>query len=379
MTSPSTSPDTFCGWPAVGDIDTVATPALLVDADRVAANIRHMLATVAGDPTRLRPHVKTHKMSAVVQLYCDAGIEQFKAATIAEAEMVARAGGADCLLAHQPTGRKIAQLAELVDTFPATKFSAIVDNPATVQALSNSFINHERPLELLIDVDCGMHRTGVPFGERLHAVRQQIVDLPSVSYAGLHVYDGHLHQPSLEARTAQVDAIDQAIQQDLHSFDSANVVVGGSPTFPIWAARMPESNAGTHWQCSPGTMVFWDTGYASLFADMQYEIAAVLLTTVISKPGADRVCLDLGHKSVASEMGLEQRVVFPALPDARLVSQSEEHLVVHTEAAQQLSVGDALIALPRHICPTVALYPRAAIVRDGKLSGESWQVDGKNR
>lgn len=379
MTSPSTSPETFCDWPAVGDIDTVATPALLVDADRVAANIRHMLATVDGDPTRLRPHVKTHKMSAVVQLYRDAGIEQFKAATIAEAEMVARTGGADCLLAHQPSGPKITQLAELVHAFPATKFSTIVDNPATVQALSTAFANYNRPLDLLVDVDCGMHRTGVPFGERLQAVRQQIADLPSVSYGGLHVYDGHLHQPSLEARTAQVEAIWQLIHQDLRSGGSPTVVVGGSPTYPIWTARLPESDSGTRWQCSPGTMVFWDQGYASLFADMQYEFAAALVTTVISKPTTDRVCFDLGYKSVASEMGLEQRVVFPTLPDARLVSHSEEHLVVQTAAAQQLSIGDALIALPRHICPTVALYPRAAIVRDGKLSGESWQVDGKNR
>ncbi|QEG40152.1 D-TA family PLP-dependent enzyme [Roseimaritima ulvae] len=379
MTSASTSPETFCDWPAVQGFETVATPALLVDADRVAANIAGMLTTVDDDAARLRPHVKTHKMSAVVQLYRDAGIEQFKAATIAEAEMIARTGGLDCLLAHQPTGKKIAQLAELVDAFPATRFSTIVDNPDSVAALAAVFADHDQPLQLLIDVDCGMHRTGVAWGESLQAVRQRIIDLPGVRYGGLHVYDGHLHQPSLTDRTAQVDAIRQSIDQDLKTSDSSQVVVGGSPTFPIWAAQPAEPNTAARWQCSPGTMVFWDIGYASLFADMQYEIAAALLTTVISKPGADQICLDLGHKSVASEMALEKRVVFPSLPDARLVSHSEEHLVVETPQAAQLSVGDALIALPRHICPTVALHPRATIVRDGKVSGESWQVDGKNR
>ncbi|WP_162006520.1 alanine racemase [Roseimaritima sediminicola] len=351
----------------------MATPALLIDADRVDQNIRLMLQTVGDRPDRLRPHVKTHKMSAVVQQYLKAGIRSFKAATLEEAAMAAAAGAADVLLAHQPVGEKQGRWSKLIQTHRSTRFSTIVDDLAVVDQLGGLAESCGDTLDLWIDVDCGMHRTGIAFGAELQALRERIRQATGLRYRGLHVYDGHLHQPSLEQRKVAVEAIARTIEADLRSDPAPEVVVGGSPTFALWAERLPD-RPQPFWQCSPGTMVFWDWGYDHSFAEMPYEIAATVLTSVISKPASGRLCLDLGHKSLASEMPLELRAAFPALPDARLVGHSEEHLVIESEQAEGIAVGETLVALPRHICPTVNLYGQAAVVRDRAVTEEAWAI-----
>jgi D-serine deaminase-like pyridoxal phosphate-dependent protein len=123
--------------------------------------------------------------------------------------------------------------------------------------------------------------------------------------------------------------------------------------------------------------VLWDAGYARLLPDMNYEFAALVLTRVVSKPGTRRLCLDLGHKAIASE-GPHPRVIFPKLEDAAAVSHSEEHLVLETDRAGEFRVGDCLYGIPWHICPTVALHDEAIVVRDGRAT-ETWKVLARAR
>lgn len=148
------------------------------------------------------------------------------------------------------------------------------------------------------------------------------------------------------------------------------LVAGGTPTFPIHASR-------TDRECSPGTYVFWDFGYGNRFKDLDFQLAAILLVRVISKPGDNRLCLDLGHKAVAAE-NPHPRVFFPQLPDAIAVSQSEEHLVIETPRANEFSVGDCLYGVPRHICPTVALHGTVVVVENGRATTR-WQVQARER
>jgi D-serine deaminase-like pyridoxal phosphate-dependent protein len=103
----------------------------------------------------------------------------------------------------------------------------------------------------------------------------------------------------------------------------------------------------------------------------------VLFTRVISRPGSNRLCLDLGHKAVASEMP-HPRVLFPSLPDAKAVGHNEEHLVLETKRAADFPVGTALYGLPWHICPTVALHDRVHIVKSGRVT-EDWVVTARAR
>ena len=131
-------------------------------------------------------------------------------------------------------------------------------------------------------------------------------------------------------------------------------------------------------QCSPGTFIYWDTGYASILKEQPFLFAAVVLTRVISKPGPGLICLDLGHKSIASENPLDRRVIFPDAPDLVPVGQSEEHLVMRTEHAERYSVGQLLYGLPYHVCPTVALYDTAWAVRGGNAVND-WHNPARNR
>ena len=359
-------------WSSDLNLTGVASPGLLIDVDCLAANIQSMLAIVGGDASRLRPHVKTHKMSRVIQMQREAGIDQFKVATLSEAQMVAEAGGRDVLIAYQMVGPNVERLAKLLDAHRATRFATIVDHPDAVALLGNRFADAGRPLSVMIDVDCGMHRTGIEMGPALQQLRDQIDSTAGLRYAGLHVYDGHLHDPSLQERRARAQAIFEELRRYDREHPSPCIVGGGSPTFAVWAERTP-------WQCSPGTTLFWDTGYGSCFPELEFRVGLALVTRVISKPGADRICLDIGYKSMAAEMPLEKRVVIPDIPDAQFIGQSEEHLVVATSRADDFSLGHAFLAYPRHVCPTVALHDFATVLRDGKISGEQWKVDARAR
>jgi D-serine deaminase-like pyridoxal phosphate-dependent protein len=124
--------------PEMRNLDEVASPALLILEDQVRANIAGAIE-IAGGAERLRPHVKTHKSPDVLRLQREAGIEKFKCATIAEAEMAARAGVRDILLALQPVGPNGRRLLALVQRYGETRFSTIGDDVVALKELSAIF------------------------------------------------------------------------------------------------------------------------------------------------------------------------------------------------------------------------------------------------
>ena len=130
-------------------------------------------------------------------------------------------------------------------------------------------------------------------------------------------------------------------------------------------------------QCSPGTFVFWDKGYTE-FADLPFTVAAVLLTRVISIVDGNLLCLDIGHKAVASENPLHQRLHFLNIEDVVLISHSEEHLVVSVLDTAKHNIGDIWFAVPYHICPTVALYNEVEVIEAGYRT-KQWNVSARNR
>jgi D-serine deaminase-like pyridoxal phosphate-dependent protein len=148
------------------------------------------------------------------------------------------------------------------------------------------------------------------------------------------------------------------------------MVVSGTPTFAILAAR-DDVEVGA------GTTVLWDAGQAEISPDLEFHAAAVLLARVVSKPGTGRLCLDLGHKAVASEMS-HPRMRLLGLEEATFAIHNEEHLVVETPRAADYAVGDVIYAVPRHVCPTVALHDEVVVVRDGRAL-DRWPVPARRR
>jgi D-serine deaminase-like pyridoxal phosphate-dependent protein len=120
-------------------------------------------------------------------------------------------------------------------------------------------------------------------------------------------------------------------------------------------------------------------GYLNSFPDLNFKVAAFLLTRVISKPADNLLCFDLGHKSVASENPLQNRVFFPDVKEYTVISQSEEHLVIKTPSSHKYKIGDSVIGWPQHICPTVALHRQANLIIENKISVENWQVSSRDR
>lgn len=369
-------------WQKVDNLETIASPALLVWPERIEVNIRHMLSQVGGDASLLRPHVKTHKMGEVVKLQLEAGIDRFKCATISEAEMTAAAGASDVLLAYQPVGPNIERLRLLQERFPGTSFAAIVDDSANLERVAQLFSQAGAEIRLFVDIDCGMGRTGIAPGSEAVELCRQIQSAKGVTFAGLHVYDGHIHVADVEARGAQFEEAQHVVEPFLADLKDAGIEVplivgGGSPTFP-WHARLAGA-MGYRYECSPGTTLLWDAGYGTNHPDLGFQVAAALLTRVLSKPGNGRLCLELGHKAVSGENPIGNRVRFPEIPDAVPMMQSEEHLVIETVDAEKWKVGDPVFGIPWHICPTVALHQEGVVIREGKATGDRWKVVARDR
>ena len=361
-------------WYTVTNVDDVPSPALLVYPDRVEENIRRMIR-IAGGVQRLRPHMKTNKLPEVIRMQMDQGVTKFKCATIAEAEVAAACLAPDVLLAYQPVGPNMDRLIQLVNKFPSTRFSALVDDEGTIRNLSAAAAGRGVTLDLFLDLDCGMHRTGIAPGPEAIVLYRLIAGLPGLRAAGLHVYDGHIRDTDLTTRRTACDlafGAVRAMREELLTLGLPvpMVVAGGTPTFPIHARRSDV-------ECSPGTSVFWDLGYSTLLPDLDFLPAVLLLTRVISKPSGNLLCLDLGHKAVASE-GPHPRVELLGLANARAIGHSEEHLVLETDRAGEFAVGSCFYGVPWHICPTVALHQEAVVIRNGRAE-ERWQVVGRAR
>jgi D-serine deaminase-like pyridoxal phosphate-dependent protein len=358
----------------IDNADEVDSPSLLVYEERIDQNLRRMVED-AGGAERLCPHVKTHKLPQVIAKQVALGISKFKAATIAEAEMCASAGAPNVLLAHAPVGPRAERLVALSQAFPKTAFATLVDEESVARHLSATASRAGVTLDALIDLDCGMHRTGIAPGAEAERLYRLLSDLKGVRAAGLHAYDGHIHDTALDVRRARsVEAMTPvlALRDKLRAAGLAvpRLVAGGTPTFPILAARGDV-------ECSPGTSVLWDWGYASTLPDLDYAIAAALLTRVTSRPASNRLCLDLGHKAIGSEMP-QPRALLLGHHDAKLVGHSEEHLVVETPRAAEFPPGTAVYALPWHVCPTINLHSEVVVVR-GRRAAERWPVLARAR
>lgn len=357
------------------DPSALLSPSLLIYRAILERNLEAMIAMARGKD-RLRPHVKTHKMAEIVRLTERMGIHKHKCATIAEAEMVAAAGGKDVLLAFPLVGPNIGRFVALLRACPGTTFRAVADDPGATLELARAVESSDRPIPVLIDLEVGMGRTGIA-PEAAFDLAVLIAKQRGLTFDGLHAYDGHIHTTDFKERR---DTAEAGIEQTLRLRERLlaaglpvnRLVMGGTPTFPIHAAL---DVPGV--ECSPGTTTLYDVGYETRYPDLPFVPAAVLLTRVISRPRPGRLCLDLGHKAVAADPA-GPRVTLLGIPEATLGSQSEEHLVVDTPHADRFPPGTPVLALPTHICPTCALHRRAYVIEDGICTGE-WEVTARDR
>lgn len=353
--------------------EAVASPALLYYKELIEENTKAAIA-VAGGPGRLWPHVKSHKMEALVKMQTAMGIRRFKCATITELQMVSACEATHIVMAYPLVGPNIALFLDVVRAHPAIEYFAIADSLAAAEMLSREADARGMKVNLLADVNVGMDRTGI-VPDALPDFCRALSKLPGVSPAGFHCYDGHVHDESPDVRAARAHAplarvteIRDALKKE--GIHMPVVIAGGSPTFPCHAKE-----EGVF--LSPGTVFLWDWGYAK-FADLPFVPAALVLARVVSHPAEGLFTIDVGNKAIASDP-TGKRGAIVGLEDAEPVRHSEEHWVWRVpEGKRRPAIGEVLYVIPTHVCPTSALYREAVVVERGEIAG-TWPVTARDR
>lgn len=361
-------------WYTFKGVEQIDTPALVIYPERVTQNIQRLIAMVSS-PDLLRPHVKTNKSIKASKLMMQYGISKFKCATIAEAEMLGMCAAKDVLLAYQPSKPKLERFLKLIQAYPETDFSCLVDNIGTAEMISGAAKDNGIVIPVFIDLNAGMNRTGIK-AEKAFDLFTGVLSLAGVKFRGFHAYDGHIRDKDLSQRTVHcdadfepVEALRQKIEDQGYSYPL--LVAGGSPTFNLHSKRK-------NVECSPGTFIFWDKGYHDTIPDQDFLFAVLVVNRVVSLPDETKICIDLGYKSISSENDLQNRVYFLNAPSLHPYSHSEEHMVIEAGQNHGYKIGDIFYSVPIHICPTVAMYDSAYTVINNALN-EKWAITARGR
>lgn len=359
----------------ISNLSQIDSPSLLILKEKVEGNIDKMIAIAGGYTSRLMPHIKTNKMENVVKMMIAKGIKRFKAATVAEAELAAMTGAEKVIIAHQLLGPKIDRLIALIEKYPNTKFASLTDCNAVVEELSEKFSAKNLKAEIYYDINNGMDRSGHEIDGDLTNDLKYAVSKSHIKLSGLHVYDGHIRDDVFGERKTKIENGMQKVYEILAELKSEigelEVIAGGTPAFTSHATEMSRT-------LSPGTCVLWDWGYGDKFAEQNFEYAALVMSRIISKPKRGILTTDMGHKAISSENPIDKRIRFLNHDDLKLVSQSEEHGVIETEKWDDYKVGDILLGVPYHVCPTVNLYDEAHIIENGKWT-DTWKIEARKR
>ncbi|MCB9537582.1 MAG: alanine racemase [Myxococcales bacterium] len=351
------------------------TPAVVVEADRLEANLRAMAALCARHGVRLRPHVKTHKCVPLARRQIELGAVGLSAAKVSEARVFTDAGLDDVLVAYPLRGDKVAALRALDATV-----STLVDDEAGVDALAAGWAGAARPLGVAVKVDVGLGRVGVPWDrpERVLALARRIEAAQSLRFWGLVTHAGQAYRaPDAEAVAAvgrhEGDAMAQVAQHLRGAGQRVPCVsVGSTPT-----ARFAVARPGVD-ELRPGVYVFHDAQQVALGAATWADCALTVLTTVVSRGDDRRAICDAGSKTFSSDRGAHgtDRVPFGVLPDVPglgLVGLSEEHGWLRAEAADAPQPGERLRIVPAHACAVVNLARHLWIVQ-GERVVDRWPV-----
>jgi len=363
----------------LNDTSNMVSPALIYYRDIILANTKRTIE-MAGSADRLWPHVKSHKTTEMIRMQIDMGITRFKCATIAEAEMAAKAdGGAShtlhIILAYPLVGPNVSRFVRLASDYTQTVFYAVGDDLQQLGILSDEAGKAGIRINVLVDVDVGMHRTGVPI-KKIEEFYERACPLKNIALKGMHCYDGHLHDSDFNARKARTEEIDREVLKIRESLlregmDCGIMVMGGTPTFPCRAGK-------ENMYLSPGTCFIGDWGYYKKFPDIAFTPGAAVLSRVVSHPFENTFTIDLGSKGIASDPAGERGII-AGMEDAKPVFQSEEHWVFSLPEDRELpAIGSDCYVIPTHVCPTSALYPQIEIAQNGKIH-EEWQVSARNR
>jgi D-serine deaminase-like pyridoxal phosphate-dependent protein len=344
------------------ELDGLETPAVLVDVDRLEANIAALAELVAGRGVALRPHAKTSKCPEVTARQLAAGAAGLSVATLGEAEVLARTGVADLFQAYPLWAGEPGRARRLADLGRRIRLRVGVASAEGAAALGRALDPGGGPLEVLVEVDCGQGRSGVaPAGTG--AVARAARDA-GLAVVGAFTFPGHAYAPGAPGRAAadEVAALTVAAAELARAGVADPVLSAGSTPTARISARAPVT------ETRPGVYVFNDRQQLALGSAGPGEVALAVAATVVDRGSGGRFVLDCGSKVLSSDRPdwLGGHGLLPALPGAELLALSEHHAVGRTGAGAAPPVGHVLAVVPNHCCPVVNLVDELVACRKGR-------------
>jgi D-serine deaminase-like pyridoxal phosphate-dependent protein len=362
---------------AASDVDT---PALLVDLDRLEANIRHYAEIAAKAGVQLRPHIKTHKTIEIANMQLRAGASGISTAKLSEAEVYAAAGITDIFVAYPVVGmekaRRAAKLAQRCHLIVG------VESAKGAWQLSKAATEVGTTLFARVEIDSGLHRTGVAPGAAERLCRQ-VLELPGLQLNGIFTFRGASFP---DAQTQDPQALGQqegelmvALAEQLRraGIPVKEVSVGSTPT-ALSAAFVPGVT-----EVRPGTYVFFDRMTTRRGTSTPDEMALSILATVVSRPAPDVAIIDAGSKTFCGDIipenaGLVGYGVTTDGVNGVVVRMNEEHGIVRLAPDFAPEVGDKIAFFPNHVCTAVNLSDELVAVRAGVVQ-HVWSVAARGR
>lgn len=348
----------------------IDTPTLMLDRAASDRNLARMAAFFRDRPAKLRPHFKNHKCVTLAKRQIAAGAIGMTCAKLGEAEVLVEHGFDNVLVANQVVGEaKTARLARLAKR---AHVGVAVDHWDQALAISQAASAAGSVVNLLVEVDIGMGRCGVPPGAPTLELARRLAELPGVSFAGLQAYEGHLVNILDRAeRAAQARAAMQLAIETRRMLEAA-----GMPVACVSGCSSANYD-------SIGTLIGVDEIQAGTYATMdcqyhrlvpEFEIALSVQVRVISRPAAERAVLDIGVKGAGSEFGVP---VIRDFPEVEIpFFRAEEHVVIHN--APDWKIGQLLHLIPSHACTTCNLY-REFVVHAGGRVVDIWPIEASGR
>lgn len=335
------------------DVSQLDTPAAVVDLDKLADNILRLQQYLDAHGIDNRPHIKTHKIPAIAWMQLKAGAVGITCQKIGEAEVMANAGIEDIFLPYNIVGA--AKLERLMLLARRVKLSVTADSAFTVRGLSDAAHAAGLTLPVLVEFDSGLNRCGVQSPEEAAGLARVIAQSPGVHFGGLMTF------PSSERTDTFVRETKALLAAE--GLKVERVSGGGTPG--MWQAHehpeVTEHRAGTY--------VYGDRHTLASGATPPETIAFSVITTVVSRPTADRGILDGGSKTFSSDLsGMEGHGLILEYPEARFYGMSEEHGHVDFSAcARKPDVGERVTVIPNHCCVVTNLFDEIVGVRDGQV------------
>jgi D-serine deaminase-like pyridoxal phosphate-dependent protein len=338
------------------DFTDIDTPAVLIDIDRVEANLARAQAYADAHGLPLRPHIKTHKLPRFAKRAIELGAIGITVQKLGEAEVMADAGITDIFLPYNILGAE--KLARLRVLHERVTIAVTADSTITVDGLSAMFASASKPLRVLVECDTGMGRCGVQSPADAVLLAQYIAAAPGLVFDGLMTYPA---AGQVEANAAWLaSACDALIAAGLPARVISN---GGSPD--LWRAH--EVTAATEHR--PGTYIYMDRSQVARNVGILADCALTVLATVVSRPTENRAIIDAGSKSLTSDtLGMVGFGYIEAYPDAVITGLSEEHGHIDlTNCPTKPAIGEKLRIIPNHACVVSNLFDEVNLISRGKL------------